>query len=137
MDSDFLLRQLEDANATMPSKTIVLWGQGGLLVSSVELLLAMNVGWNVISIPVEQNGLALIQAVDDLNPDVVIIQKDHPRPNSQLPARLIQSHSGLKVITLNLTNNFMEVYSKQSILIRSAADLISAIESGPVNSKHQ
>jgi len=111
------------------SKTIVMWGREDLLSSSVELFLTNQKGWEVISISNEESFNALLQAVDKMHPDVVIIHQGDRSANSSLPMQLIQDHPGLKVITLSLQDNLMEVYSKQKILVKAASDLISVVES--------
>ena len=116
----------------MKSKTIVLWGREDLLSSSVELFLTNQKGWEVISISNEESFNALLEAVDKMHPDVVIIHQGDRSTNSSLPMQLIQDYPGLKVITLSLQDNLMEVYSKQNILVKAASDLISAVESAPM-----
>ena len=117
----------------MTSKTIVLWGQDDLLSSTVELFLTTKKGWNVVNIPIEQNIDALMKAVDKVHPDVVIIQQGDCPANSSFPTSLLKDHPKLKVITLNPNDNFMEVYSKQNILVQSASDLVSVVEAKPIN----
>lgn len=117
----------------MKSKTIVLWGREDLLSTSVELLLTAQKGWKVINISIEETLDALIKAMDEVKPDVVIIpQWDHAN-SLNLPTILLQDHPGLKVITVSANNNSMEVYSKQDIFISSAFDLISAVEADPIS----
>ena len=118
----------------MKPKTIVLWGREDLLSSSVELFLTAQKGWRVISISIEENFEALILAVAKVHPDVVIIQEgDHPA-NSYPLMKLIQDHPGLRVITVSLKDNIMEVYSKQNILVKSASDLISVVNADTIKS---
>ena len=117
----------------MKSKTIVLWGREDLLSSSVELFLTDQKGWKVVNISDEENFDVLIQAVEKVNPDVVIILQGDRACHSNAPMILLQDHPGLKVITLNPKNNVMEVFSKQNILVKSASDLISVIEVASVN----
>ena len=121
----------------MKSKTIVLWGREDLLSSSVELFLTAQKGWKVINISNEENFDALLLAVDKEHPDVVILQEGNRAGNSNLPIKLLQDHPGLKVITVSLNDNLMEVYSKQNILAQSASDLISVVEAVPFSGSQQ
>jgi len=114
------------------SRTIVLWGQEDLLSSSVETFLTAQKGWRVVNISIEEKFEALIQAVAKVHPDVVIIQQGDRPSNSYPLMKLIKNHPGLRVITVSLMDNLMEIYSKQDILIKSASDLISAVEAVPV-----
>ena len=117
----------------LKSKTIVLWGREDLLNSSVKIFLAAQEGWRVISIPEEEKFEALIVTVAKVHPDVVIIQQRDRSINSYPLMKLIQDHPGLRVITVSLKDNLMEVYSKQDILIESASDFISVVEAAPDN----
>ena len=108
-------------------KTIMLWGQEDLLSSTLELILATQKEWRVISIANEGNCDALIQAVDKVSPDVIIFHKGSFDNNFHLPTALFKNRPNLKVITANLSNNTIEVFSKQNIKIMSSSDLISAV----------
>ena len=108
-------------------KTIVSWGREDLLSSSVELFLTAQKGWRVVSISNEEKFEALIMAVNKVHPDVVIIQQGEHPSNSYPLMKLIQDHPRLRVITVSLKDNLMEVYSKQDILIKSASDLITVV----------
>lgn len=119
------------------SKMIVLWGREDLLSSSVELFLTAQKGWEVVSISNEENFDALLLAVDKVNPDVVIIQLGDRSGDSHLPMKLLQDYPGLKVITVRLMDNLMEVYSKQDIQVKSASDLISVVEAVPIISSQK
>lgn len=116
----------------MKSKTIVLWGREDLLSTSVELLLTAQKGWKVINIPIEETLDALMKAMDEVKPDIVIIPREDHADRLKLPTVLFDNYPKLKVITVSPDNNLMEVYSKQDILISSAFDLISAIEADTI-----
>ena len=117
---------------SMKSKTIVLWGREDLLSTSVELLLTAQKGWKVINIPIEETLDALMKAMDEVKPDIVIIPREDHADHLKLPTVLFDNYPKLKVITVSPDNNLMEVYSKQDILISSAFDLISAIEADTI-----
>ena len=121
----------------MKSKTILLWGREDLLSSSVELFLTAQKGWKVINISDEEKFEALIKAVDKVDPEVVIIHQGDHSNNSYPLMKLIQDHPRLRVITVSLKDNVMEVYSKQNILVKSASDLISVVEADLAISNHQ
>lgn len=112
----------------MKPKTIVLWGLEDLLSSSVEFYLTVQKDWKVINVSDEENLDAMMQAVERVKPDVVILRQGKQCGNLNLLPLLLKDRPSLKVITVTLDNNLMEVYSKQNILVRSAADLISAVE---------
>ena len=112
----------------MKQKTIVLWSRGDLLSTSIEFFLTTQKGWHVFNLPNDENPDILIKTVDDLNPDVVIIYQWDRADDLNLPTSLLQDHPGLRVITVNPENNVLEVYSKQHIVVKSASDLISAVQ---------
>lgn len=87
----------------------------------------------MISISNEENYDELMLAVNRVNPDVVIIHQKDPNLYLNLPAILLHDHPKLKVVTLSLNNNLMEVYSKQDILVKSTSDLISVVDADLVN----
>ena len=118
-------------------KTIVLWGRGDLLSSSVELFLTTQKGWHVFNLQNDENLETLIKTVDELNPEVVIIHQWDRAGALNLPTNLLQGRPGLKVITVNPENNVLEVYSKQDIMVKSASDLISVVNTDMVNSLEQ
>jgi hypothetical protein len=116
----------------MKSKTIVLCGQDDVLSSYVEHFLTSQKGWRVVNISIEKGPDALIQLVDKIHPNIVILQLGNRSSNSNVPAALLQHQPRLKVLTLSLNDNRLEVYSRQDILIKSSDDLISAIEADSV-----
>ena len=109
-------------------KTIVLWGNDDMLSSYVEVLLTTQNGWEVVNLPIERTLGEVLRTIDMTNPEIVIIQQGDRNCDSAAPAILMQSCPNLQVLTLSLTSNIMEVYSKQDILIKSAVDFISIIE---------
>ena len=116
-------------------KTIMLWGQEDLLGFTIELILSTQKGWRVINIASEGNCDALFQTVDKVGPDVIIFHKENFDNNFQLPTALFKNRPNLKVFTANLSNNTIEVYSKQNIKIKSSSDLILAVAASTVESK--
>ena len=121
----------------MGLKTIVLWGQGDLLSSSVELLLRAQKGWKVVNIPNDDDLNTLTKAVDLFNPDVVIIHQGYSTGDRNLPTALLRNRPEVKVISLDPKDNLMEVYSKQNVIVKTASDLISAVEADPIRSAGQ
>jgi len=121
----------------MESKTIVLLGQEDLLSTSVELLLGGQKGWNVVNIPNDDNLDTLSKAVDKFNPDVVIIHQGLCTDDLHLPTALLQNRPEVKVITLSLKDNLIEIYNKKNVVVKSASDLISIIDADTVRSNGQ
>lgn len=112
----------------MKKKTILLLGRNDLLSVFVELLLSDHAGWEVVPVSVERDPDETFKALERYEPDVVISQEETGSMDTEILLILFHNNPALKVITLNLDNNLMEIYSKQNVLVQSTADLISAIE---------
>jgi hypothetical protein len=67
--------------------------------------------------------------MENANPSIVIISQDELGYDEQLLARLNQDCPQVKkVILVSLSENLMEVYSKQKIRVESVQDLFSEVE---------
>ena len=130
MDAGFHHLDRELKIMTKPKK-IVVWGSEDILSSSIEFFLAAKEDWNVVSISNHEDLDALISAVETTQPDIVIINQACNADLTNLPLQLLQDHPAIKVITIGLENNVMDVYSKQKVLVKQAADLITVIENAP------
>jgi len=110
------------------SKMIVVWGNEDILSSSIEHILAVKEGWTVVSTSSKANLEALIQAAENTQSDVVIIQQGCTHEPTPFMLQSIPDHPAIKVITISLENNLMNICGRQKILVKEASDLISAIE---------
>jgi hypothetical protein len=125
------LQKLDDPTCKVKipdTKKIILLGHEGLLGHSVELLLLMRTAWQVVKISDNQSFNKLLQNVKNANPHVVILYQAQHASDRRLLMRLLCDCPGLKVITVSPDNNFMEVYTKQTLWLREAGDLLSAVE---------
>ena len=113
------------------SKIIVVWGSEDILNSSIEVFLAVKEEWKVARISNKEDLDALILAVETTQPDIVIIHQECINGPTNLPLQLLKDHAVIKVITISLENNTMEVFSKQKLMVRQASDLITVIEHEP------
>ena len=111
-------------------KTVILWGQNDLLTKAMEMFLTAgeSEAWHVIKLPADQCIAALVEQVQSIQPDLVILYQANPGGDSDQLGKLIQDQPDLKMITVSLENNVMQVYSKRSITIRQVSDLLSVIE---------
>lgn len=113
------------------SKKIVIWDGEDILSSSIKLFLAAREDWQVVSISSSEDLETLKLVVETTQPDIVIIRQGCQNGPPNLPVQLLQDHPAIKVITLGLEDNLMEIYCKQKILVKHASDLIAVIENGP------
>jgi hypothetical protein len=110
------------------SKKAILWGRDDLLTKAVEIFLTAEETWEVIRIPREHGAAHLVDRAKRIGPDVVIVYAEDCLEDANLPLRLIQNQPNLRVVTVSLEDNQMQVYSKHSILVREVSDLLSVIE---------
>jgi hypothetical protein len=109
-------------------KMVVIWGGENILLSSIQYLLANRNDWIVVSVSsAEEFETQVLIAKKDLSDIVLIYQGDMDEP-CDLPMQLLHDHAELRVITISLENNVMNVYNKQSLLVKETADLVSVIE---------
>lgn len=110
------------------ARSILIWGNDNILSSSIELFLDAQGDWDVVNLPGEDDLAILIQAVETTQPDIVIINRKWRSSQIDLPLRFLKDHPGIKVITVNLEDNALEVYSKQEFMVKQTSDLIAVIE---------
>lgn len=110
------------------SKIIVVWGNQDLLGSSIEYFLSGREGWKVLCVSEREELLALIRAAGTEQIDVLIVHQGHRDNLADFPLHLLQDHPSMRVISISLENNAMEVYSKQKVMVKQASDLIAVIE---------
>lgn len=118
-------------NKEMPKpRTVILWGQNDLLTKAMEMFLTENESeqWNIIKLPANQCIATLVEQVQQLKPDLVILYQAKPAADSDQLGKLIQQQPDLRMITVSLENNVMQVYNKRSITIQQVSDLLSVIE---------
>lgn len=111
-------------------KTVLLWGQNDLITKAMELLLTAGEteSWEVIKLPGDQCISALVEQIQRIRPDLVILYQTKHSDDAGPLGKLIQEQPDLRMITISLENNVMQVYSKRSITINQVSDLLSVIE---------
>jgi hypothetical protein len=119
--------QLIDMETTL-AKTVILWGQDDVLTRAIENLLSTGSNWKVVRISDTWDDVALAQLVEQVTPDVLIVHESALTSNMCLLVKFVMDYSKLKIITIGLENNQMEIYNKQTICIKEASDLLAAIE---------
>lgn len=114
----------------MKPRTVLLWSQNDLLTKAMEMFLTAGEteAWNVIKLPGTPCITSLVEQVQAIKPDLVILYQDKPGDDSHSLGKLIQEQPDLRMITVSLENNVMQVYSKRSITVRQVSDLLSVIE---------
>ena len=116
-----------------PAKTrkAILWGQDDLLSRSIiGLIRELNISWDVIRVSRDRDANDLIEEVERIKPEVVILCEDKIDEKSTLPSLLINEQHCLRVVTVGLESNLMQVYSKHNVMLQGASELLSIVESG-------
>jgi hypothetical protein len=131
------IREQPESAAMNTVKTAVLWGQDDLLAEAIKILFKQEPGWQLIWIPPCSGLSSLVEEVQKAWPELVIICHGSGRDGADPLLKLIQEQPilsviagqpELKVITVSLTDNAIQVYSKHTVTVRSVSDLLSAIE---------
>jgi len=116
-----------DAESSGARKAI-LWGQDTLLSQAVEIFLEESMAWSVIRISSDDGSERLFQETGEINPDLVILCIDRFDESSSLPLQLIDQQQNLKVVTLGLESNLIQVYSRQNVILQGVSDLLSIVK---------
>jgi hypothetical protein len=110
------------------TKTILIWGNEDVLSSSIGLILDARENWKVVNLSSTVDVDTLIKTVDETQPDIIIFNRTCHNNRNSLPLQFLKDHPGVKVITVNLEDNALEVYSKKKIIVKQVSDLISELE---------
>ena len=116
-----------DMESTSPRK-IILWGRDDLLSQAVDLFLQTNQSWDVIRLSSDSGVEQLIQETKRIDPEVVFLCREKVDEDSSLPLRLINEQFCLRVVTIGLESNLMQVYSKHNVILQGASELLSIVD---------
>jgi hypothetical protein len=110
------------------TKMVVVWGNQNILSSSIQYLLAGKDDWKVVCISSTEDFNSIVLPIENQLSDIVIIYSGEQDGPSNLPLQLLEQHADIRVISISLVNNVMDIYNKKSLLVKEASDLITAIE---------
>ena len=123
-----LIELMKSDSEPAQSRKAMLWGRDDLLTQAIHLFLESRWNWKVIRVLSDAHGPEIIPEMTGSKPDVVILCQDKVNGDSTLPLQLINEQFCSKVVTVNLENNQLQVYSKQDIVIEGVSDLLCVIE---------
>lgn len=131
MDTGKIVEPSEEPDSP-PARTrkAVVWGREDLLAQAVGLFLEAERIWDVKRVASDGGVDRLFQEVKRTSPDVVILCQERVGEEPSLPVRLIQEQLCLKVVTVGLESNLMQIHSKHSVIVKGVSDLLSIVESG-------
>ena|ERR1041384_4376990 len=110
------------------SKTAILWGCNDLLAQSMEFFIKAEEQWEVIRMSTDTGVDVLLDQIEKIHPNVIILYAENGTRNPHLIMQLIEKQPNLKVITVSLEDNRMQVYCKRSVTVQKVSDLLSIIE---------
>ena len=123
------LLRMENSIGVVNPKVVVISRRESLLGRAVEYLTADEKEWMILQVSESLDLGCLVQKVEEAHPDIVIISQDEPGHDEQLLARLHHDCPAVKkVIVVSLSENLLEVYSKQKFQVESVKDLFSEVE---------
>lgn len=110
-------------------KVVVISRCESLLGCAMEYLTADEKEWMIVRVSESRDLGDLVQKVETANPNIVIISRDELDYGERLLAQLNQNCPQVeKVIFVSLSENLMEVYSKQKIQVKSVQDIFSEVD---------
>jgi len=124
-----LWNHLRDMKTTL-ERTVIIWGEDDVLTRAVEDLLGTGGDWKVIRVNDDLDELSLAQLVERVTPDVLIVHGGVLSGNVRPLISFVQDYPQLKIITIGLENNKMEIYDKKTVCIKESSDLLAAIKNG-------
>jgi hypothetical protein len=127
MNLSELLNPVENLHSTQTRKAI-LWGPESLLTDSVEHFLKTGAAWDVVKISSESGIDYLIQQVRSIKPATIILCQETDNGDKDVLMQLDQAQLCLKVVTVSMESNLIQVYSKHNVIMRDVSDLLSVVE---------
>jgi len=105
---------------------VLVIGEDNLFSNGVTLLLALNENLQIVNSASTEID-AISDEIERTSPDVVIISERTAAADTRLVMMLLKSHPNLRVITLSLADNRVNVYNNQEVTVATGDDLITAI----------
>ena len=116
-------------NAVDKSRVLIV-EEDSLFTNVVELLLILQENLVIVG-TVSPDIQAITTALEQTQPDVIIISDDIATANVQLILPLLKIHPHLRIITFNLDDNRLNVYDNREVDVTTVNDLVSAITDLP------
>ena len=108
-------------------KRIFILSSHPLFGRGVESLLRQETGLEIVGRETDVD--KAIERIEELQPDVVIVDSADPAGDSTLVAlHILREGVGTKVIGLNLQDNTIGIYRGEQRVVKGVKDLVEAIE---------
>jgi hypothetical protein len=105
------------------TNVLILWNEA-LLGGVVNSVLAQRAGLNVVQVTCDEEALA--DVIRQAKPDVIVLDKTMEA--TYLVALVDLDYPRLRIVVVNVDNNWVNVYDKKRVLMTQAADLISIVQ---------
>ncbi len=110
----------------MKKHRVLIIEEDSIFSNGLELLLVLQENLEIIGhVPADMP--AIITKIKDTQPDVIIINDNIATANAELVMTLLKTHPNLRIITLSLEGNLVNVYDNREVLVTTIDDLFAAI----------
>ena len=110
------------------TRKAIVWGRDDLLARVVNHVLGTNKALDIVEVSSINPDDNLFMEVQRVKPDVVILCQEKIEDNPTLPLKLIWRCQTLRVISVDMVGNFVQVYSRYNVVLQNASDLLSIVE---------
>lgn len=102
-------------------------------MEAVEHLLVHKHEWRAVRISSEWDEETMTRELQGIIPDVLVVSESVLTEDGYRLIQIVEEYPKLKIITISLENNLIEIYHKQTLGINEASDLLEIIEAVDLN----
>ena len=110
------------------TRRAIVWGRNDLFSQAIGQILESGMTWDVMMIPSNFAFEVLLQETTTFEPEVVILCQEKIVDESALPLALIEKHPEVRVISIGLVSNLIQVYSKRDVVLQSVPEFLSIVD---------
>ena len=105
-------------------KRILVVSKNDLLLIGIERLIGQNHAYSIhTSIAVDEQ--AILHQIRQIGLDVIIIECSANQTDIDRVMRLMNASDHLRVVTLEINSNQIQIYDKREVILRGSEDLVS------------
>lgn len=108
------------------NKRVLVCHHSSLVGLGVESLLAPNADLVLVNSDALSE-VTLLTAIENNQPDVVILEECMPYASKTLISHILVEYPNLRVITVNIRNNRLNIYQKSDVILKQASDLVNVV----------
>lgn len=110
----------------MKKYRVLIVAEDSIFSNSIELLLVLQENLEIVS-TVADDIQVIASEIECTRPDVVIINSEIATAHTDLVMTLLKTYTNLRVITVRLDDNRINVYGNREVPVTTIDDLVSAI----------